>query len=108
MLGKGGMANLMKQAQQMQGKMQEMQAQLKTLTATGESGGGWVKVTLDGDHQMTRLEIDDKLMDDKEMLEDLIMAAHSQAKEKIAEAIQQKTEEVTGGMGLPAGMKFPF
>ncbi|MGC2856752.1 YbaB/EbfC family nucleoid-associated protein [Novispirillum sp. DQ9] len=102
--------NLMKQAQQMQAKMQEMQARLNEMEVTGVSGGGMVQVTLNGKGDMRKLSIDGTVIDpeDKEMLEDLIVAAHNDAKAKIETVMQDEMQKVTGGLNLPPGMKFPF
>ena len=108
MLGKNGVGNLMKQAQQMQEKMQRMQDELKQLEATGEAGGGWVKVTLNGDNQLIRIDIKEDAVNDKEMLEDLITAAHNAARIKITTLTQEKSQETMGGFNLPPGMKLPF
>jgi nucleoid-associated protein EbfC len=104
------LAGLMKQAQQMQSKMQEMQSKLEALEITGESGAGLVKVTLNGKSDLRRIKIDPKLIDpvDVEMLEDLIQAAHHDAKTKIEAVSAEEMQKVTGGMQLPPGMKLPF
>jgi len=109
MFGKGGMGNMMKQAQQMQERMQKMQEEIANMEVTGESGAGLVKVTLTGSHSVRRVELDDSLMeDDKDMLEDLIAAAFNDAARRIEEAQKDKMAGVTGGMNLPAGFKMPF
>ena len=109
MFGKGGMANMMKQAQQMQERMQKMQEEIANMEVTGESGAGLVKVTLTGSHSVRRVELDDSLMeDDKDMLEDLIAAAFNDAARRVEEAQKEKMAGVTGGMNLPAGFKMPF
>lgn len=106
---KGGMGNLMKQAQQMQERMKKAQEEIATLEVTGESGAGLVKVTMLGNHSVRRVEIDDSLMeDDKEMLEDLVAAAINDASRRVEETTQERMAEVTGGMQLPPGMKMPF
>ena len=104
------LAGLMKQAQQMQSKMQEMQAKLEALEITGEAGAGLVKVTLNGKSDLKKIKIDPKLIDpaDAEMLEDLISAAHRDARTKIEAASAEEMQKVTGGMQLPPGMKLPF
>jgi DNA-binding YbaB/EbfC family protein len=104
------LAGLMKQASQMQSKMQEMQANLEALEMTGESGAGLVKVTLNGKSDLRRIKIDPKMVDpaDTEMLEDLILAAHRDAKSKIEAAAAEEMQKVTGGLQLPPGMKLPF
>lgn len=106
---KGGIGNLMKQAQQMQANMQRAQAELAALLATGEAGGGMAKVTMNGKHEVSRVEIDKSLLsDDKEMLEDLIAAAINDAVRKIEKATQEKMQSAMAGMSLPPGMKLPF
>lgn len=104
------LGGLMKQAAQMQSKMQEMQARLETMELTGESGAGMVQVTLTGKGEMRSVKIDPKLAEpsDMEMLEDLIVAAHRDAKAKIDAAAAEEMQKVTGGMQLPPGMKLPF
>ena len=107
--GKGGLGNLMKQAQQMQDRMQKMQEEIAQLEVTGESGAGLVKVTINGAHTCRRVTIDESLMeDDKEMLEDLIAAAFNDAARRIEETQKEKMAQVTGGMQLPPGFKMPF
>ncbi|OCG21428.1 MULTISPECIES: YbaB/EbfC family nucleoid-associated protein [unclassified Gilliamella] len=107
--GKGGLGNLMKQAQQMQAKMQEAQEEIAKLEVTGESGAGLVKVTINGTHSCKRVEIDPSLMtDDKEMLEDLIAAAYNDAARRLDEAQKERMAQVTGGIQLPPGFKMPF
>jgi len=106
---KGGLGNLMKQAQQMQADMQKAQQEIANLEVTGESGGGLVKVTMTGRHEASRVQIDDSLVgDDKDMLEDLIAAAINDAAHKVEAATQERMSGVTAGMNLPAGMKLPF
>jgi DNA-binding YbaB/EbfC family protein len=104
------LAGLMKQAQQMQSKMQEMQAKLETTEVVGEAGAGLVKVTLNGRNELRAISIDPKVIDpaDAEMLQDLIVAAHKDAKDKIEAISAEELQKVTGGMQLPAGMKLPF
>lgn len=103
-------AGLMKQAQQMQEKMQEMQSRLETMELDGESGAGLVKVTLNGKGELRRIKIDPKLADpaDTEMLEDLIVAAHRDAKSKLESAAAEEMQKISGGLQLPPGMKLPF
>ncbi|MFM2481264.1 YbaB/EbfC family nucleoid-associated protein [Celerinatantimonas sp. YJH-8] len=106
---KGGMGNLMKQAQQMQERMKKAQDEIASLEVTGESGAGLVKVTMTGNHNVRRVEIDESLMeDDKEMLEDLVAAAINDASRRVEETTKERMAEVTGGMQLPPGMKMPF
>ncbi len=97
--------DLMKQAQEMQGRMADVQSQLGALEITGTAGGGLVSVTLSGTGVMSGLEIDDSLLkpDEKEILEDLLVAAHADAKSKVEGAIAEKMKEVTGGIPLPPG-----
>jgi DNA-binding YbaB/EbfC family protein len=106
---KGGMGNLMKQAQQMQAKMAKAQEELANMEVTGESGAGMVKVTMTGSHSVRRVDIDDSLMeDDKEMIEDLVAAAFNDAVRRVEEQNKEKMGSLTGGMQLPPGMKMPF
>ncbi len=106
---KGGMGNIMKQAQQMQERMQEAQEELAKMEVTGEAGAGMVKITMTCNHNIRRVEIDDSLMeDDKEMLEDLVAAAMNDAVRRIQETSKEKMSGVTGGMPLPPGFKMPF
>ena len=106
---KGGLGSLMKQAQQMQANMQKAQEEIATMTATGESGGGLVKVTLTGRHEARRVEIDASLVgDDKDMLEDLVAAAINDAAHKIEALSQKHMAGMTAGLNLPPGMKLPF
>jgi hypothetical protein len=104
------LSGLMKQAQQMQTKMEEMQAKLEAMEIEGVAGAGLVTVTLNGKGDMRRIKIDPKVADpsDVEMLEDLITAAHRNAKEKIEAATADEMQKVTGGLQLPPGMKLPF
>ncbi|WP_392563780.1 YbaB/EbfC family nucleoid-associated protein [Orbus wheelerorum] len=108
--GKGGLGNLMKQAQQMQTRMQQVQEEIAKLEVTGESGAGMVKITVNGAHSCRRVEIDPSLLtdDDKEMLEDLIAAAYNDASRRLEETQKEKMAQVTGGMQLPPGFKMPF
>lgn len=101
---------LMSKAKEMQAKMQAMQEEMTAIEASGQSGGGLVTVTLSGKFEMKSLKIDPSLVKqgEGEILEDLILAAHNDAKNKIEHAIQQKTQEMTSGLGLPAGLKLPF
>lgn len=106
---KGGIGNLMKQAQQMQENLQKAQAQIAEMEVEGVSGAGMVKVTMNGKHDVRRVAIDPSLMsDDKEMLEDLIAAAVNDAVRKVESVTQEKMASVTAGMPLPPGMKLPF
>ena len=106
---KGGMGNIMKQAQQMQEKMQKMQEDIAKMEVIGESGAGLVKVTMLGSHNVKRINIDESLMeDDKDMLEDLIAAAMNDAVRRVEEMNKEQMGKLTGGMGMPPGMKMPF
>jgi DNA-binding YbaB/EbfC family protein len=106
---KGGIGQLMKQAQQMQANMKKAQEEMASLTVTGESGGGMVKVTMTCQHRLRALEIDDTLIgDDKEMLEDLIIAAFNDAANKVEKTVQEKFAGMTSGISLPPGMNPPF
>ncbi len=106
---KAGLGGLLKQAQKMQEEMQQAQARLAQEEVVGEAGGGMVKVTLNGQYQAKRVEIDPSLMsDDKEMLEDLITAAINGAAQRVAEKMKENMAELTAGMPLPPGMKLPF
>jgi DNA-binding YbaB/EbfC family protein len=103
-------AGLMKQASQMQKKMEDMQAALEAATMEGVAGAGMVRVTLNGKGQMRGIVIDPKLADpaEMEMLQDLVVAAHDDAKRKIEAMAAEEMQKVTGGMNLPAGLKLPF
>ena len=109
MFGKGGMGNIMKQAQQMQDKMQKLQEELAQMEVVGEAGAGLVKVTMTGGHSVRRVALDDSLLeDDKELLEDLMAAAINDAVRRIEELNKTRMGELTGGMQLPPGFKMPF
>jgi len=106
---KGGIGNLMRQAQQMQENMQKAQAELQNLEVTGESGAGMVKVVLNGRHEAKKVTIEPKLVsEDLEMLEDLVTAAINDASRKIEERSKEKYADLMAGMNLPPGMKLPF
>lgn len=106
---KGGLGNLMKQAQKMQEQMQRAQEELATMEVTGQAGGGMVTVVMTGRHDLKRVSIDDSLMqDDKEMLEDLVAAAVNDAVRQLEQATQEKMGGLTAGLNLPGGMKLPF
>ena len=106
---KGGMGNIMKQAQQMQANMEKAQKELADAEVIGESGAGLVKVTMNGRHDVKRVVIDPELMkDDKEMVEDLVAAAVNDANRRVEIMTQERMASVTDGMGLPPGMKLPF
>ncbi|BCH27968.1 YbaB/EbfC family nucleoid-associated protein [Mesorhizobium sp. L-8-3] len=101
---------LMGKAKEMQAKFQALQEEIATMEATGQSGGGLVKLTLTGKFEMKKLEVDRSLLkeDEAEILEDLILAAHNDAKVKVETAMQEKTRELTAGLPIPPGMKLPF
>ena len=101
---------MMKQAQQMQAKMAEMQAQLERVEMTGAAGGGMVQVTVGGKGDLKKLKIDKGLVDpnEVEVLEDLIVAAFNDAKSRVERHIAQEMAKLTGGLNLPPGLKLPF
>ena len=110
---KGGLGNIMKQAQKMQENLQKAQAEIAEMEVSGEAGGGLVSVVLTGRHEVRKIRIDDSLVgDDKDMLEDLVAAAFNDAVHKVERTIQEKMSGFTAGMGLPPGMlgdfKMPF
>ncbi len=106
---KGGLAGLMKQAQQMQENMKKMQDQLGGIEVEGQSGAGLVKVTMTCKYDVRRINIDPSLLsDDKDMLEDLVAAAVNDAVRRVEATTQEKMGSITAGMPLPPGMKFPF
>ena len=108
--GLGDMAKLMKQAQEMQSKMAEAQDALAEITVTGEAGAGLVKATATAKGELTALSIDPSILspDDKEVAEDLILAAIKDAQQRASARAQEEMGKVTEGMGLPPGMKLPF
>ena len=101
---------MMKQAQEMQAKLGQMQSEMEQKEFEGQSGGGAVKITLTGKGAMTKISLDATLLnpEEKDMLEDLIMAAHRDAKDKGDSALNEAMGSLTKGMNLPAGMKLPF
>jgi DNA-binding YbaB/EbfC family protein len=106
---KGGLGQIMKQAQQMQASLQKAQEELANLEVTGEAGGGMVTVVMTGRHDVRRVTIDPALMeDDKEMLEDLLAAAVNDAVRKVEKAVQERMSGLTAGLNLPAGLKLPL
>ncbi|HMT94943.1 YbaB/EbfC family nucleoid-associated protein [uncultured Thiothrix sp.] len=106
---KGGIGNLMKQAQKMQENMQRAQQEIAQLEVTGQSGGGLVAVVITGNHACKRITIDPSLLaDDKDMLEDLITAAFNDAVLRLEVATRERMSDATAGMQLPAGLKLPF
>ncbi len=108
MMGKGGLGNLMKQAQQMQENMQRMQEELKSIEVEGQSGAGLVKVTMTCKNVVRKVSIDPTLVgEDKDMLEDLVMAAVNDAVARAEATAQAKMQGFTAGLNLPPGMKLP-
>ena len=106
---KGGLGNLMKQAQQMQANMQKAQEELASIEVTGEAGGGMVAVVMNGRHEVRRVNISDELLgDDKDMLEHMVAAAINDAVHKIEAASQARMSSLTAGLNLPPGFKLPF
>ena len=110
---KGGLGNIMKQAQKMQENLQKAQAEIAEMEISGEAGAGLVNVVLTGRYEVRKIRIDDSLVgDDKDMLEDLVAAAFNDAVHKVERTIQEKMSGLTAGMGLPPGMlgdfKMPF
>ncbi|MDX1709933.1 MAG: YbaB/EbfC family nucleoid-associated protein [Rhodovibrionaceae bacterium] len=104
------LGQMMKQAQQMQEKMAEMQEQLAQSELTGSAGGGMVHVTMNGKGELRAVKIDPSLVDpnDVEVIEDLVVAAAADAKAKVEAHVQEKMQEITGGLNLPPGMQLPF
>ncbi len=106
---KGNIGNLMKQAQKMQADMQKAQEELANMEVEGQSGGGMVKVLMNGRHEVRRVSVDDSLMkDDKDMLEDLLAAAVNDAVRRIEQTSSEKMSGLTAGLNLPGGLKLPF
>jgi DNA-binding YbaB/EbfC family protein len=106
---KGGIGDLMRQAQLMKETMKKAQAELATLEVTGEAGGTMVKVVLNGKHEAQRVTIDPRLMtEEKDMLEDLLAAAYNDAVRKIAASTEEKYSGLMSGLNLPPGVKLPF
>ncbi len=106
---KGGLGQLMRQAQQMQADMQKAQAELGNLEVTGSAGGGMVSVTMNCRHEVRKVSIDSTMIgEDREMLEDLVAAAVNDALRKVEQTVQEKFSGLTSGMSLPPGMKLPF
>lgn len=106
---KGGLGQLMKQAQMMQENVRKLQEELASMEVEGQAGGGLVKVVMTGRHDVKRVAIDASLLgDDKEMLEDLVAAAVNDAVRKIEAASQERMGSLAAGLGLPAGFKLPF
>jgi DNA-binding YbaB/EbfC family protein len=105
---KGGIAGLMKQAQQMQDNMKKMQDSLGGIEVEGQSGAGMVKITMTCKYDVRRVNIDASVLDDKEMLEDLIAAAVNDAVRRVETTTQEKMSGFTAGLNLPPGFKLPF
>jgi DNA-binding YbaB/EbfC family protein len=105
---KSNLAGLLQQAQKMQQEMQKAQEELARVTVTGEAGGGLVKVTMNGKHAVSRVEIDPSLLGDQEMLEDIVTAAINDAVNRVQATMQERMSEMTAGIPLPPGMKLPF
>lgn len=105
---KGGIAGLMKQAQQMQENMKKAQDELANIEVDGQSGAGMVKVTMTCSHEVRRIVIDPSVMDDKEMLEDLIAAAFNDAVRRGEALSKERMAGFTAGLNLPPGFKLPF
>ena len=108
--GLGDMGKMMKAAQEMQGKMAQLQEDMASITVTGEAGAGLVKATATAKGELTALDIDPSIFseDDKEVVEDLILAAIKDAQSKATQRAQEEMSKLTEGMGLPPGMKLPF
>jgi DNA-binding YbaB/EbfC family protein len=106
---RGNIGNMMKQAQALQANMQKVQAEIAQMEVTGESGGGMVKVTINGKHEARRVQIEPAVLaEGQEMLEDLMTAAINDAVHKLEAASQARMASVMGGLQLPPGMKLPF
>ena len=105
---KGNIGQMMKQAQMMQENMRRMQEQLGTIEVEGQSGSGMVKITMTCKHEVRRVSIDPSLTTDREMLEDLLVAAINDAARRVDATVAEKMGSLTAGMGLPAGLKLPF
>ncbi len=106
---RGPLANIMKQAQQMQNSMQKVQEEVASMEVNGQAGGGMVVVVMNGKHEVRRVQIEAELLkEDKEMLEDLIAAAVNDASRKAEQLMSERVAALTAGMGLPAGLKLPF
>ena len=106
---RGGLGNLMKQAQELQENMRRAQEEMAQLTVTGQAAGGKVTVEMSGKHEVRRVHIDPVLLaGDAEMLEDLVTVAANDAAAKVEAAMRERCAGMTGGLGLPAGLKLPF
>lgn len=104
------LGNMLKQAQQMQSRMAEMQTRLEATEVEGQAGAGMVKVRLTGKGDLRRITIDPSLMvaEEREVLEDLIVAAHADAKQRVEATMAEEMQKATAGMSLPPGLKLPF
>ncbi len=106
---KGGIGQLMKQAQEMQANMKKAQEEMASISVTGESGAGMVRISMTCKHQVQSVHIDESLLaDDKEMLEDLIVAAFNDCIRKVEKTVEEKFSGMASGLNLPPGMKLPF
>ncbi len=105
---KAGLGNIMQQAQKMQAELKKVQAELAQAEIEGQSGGGMVSIIMNGRHEVCQVHIDDALLDDKDMLEDLVAAAMNDAVHKLEDETSEQMSQVTSGLELPAGLKFPF
>jgi nucleoid-associated protein EbfC len=106
---RGNFGNMIKQAQAMQANMQKVQAEIASIEVSGESGGGMVKVTMTGKHEVKRVQIEPSVSgEDREMLEDLVAAAINDAVHKVEAEVSAKMAAATAGLQLPPGMKLPF
>ena len=106
---KGGIGQLMKQAQQMQEKMKQAQDELANITVIGESGGGMVSITMTCKNEIKKINIDEVLFsEEKDMLEDLLIAAFNDAARRVEKKTQESMSGMTSGLNLPPGMKLPF
>ena len=102
-------SDVLSQAKKMQEKMKETQENLKKIEVEGVSGGDTVKVVLNGDYELKNIKIEESILrEKKEILEDLIIAAHNDAKQKLKAKTSEEITKITGGMGLPPGFKFPL
>lgn len=106
---KADLGQLMKQAQKMQAQVEKAQEELAKLEVTGEAGGGLVRITMTGRHEVRGVQIDDSLLtDDREMLEDVLVAAFNDALRKVENTVQERFAGMTSGLGLPGGFKLPL
>ena len=106
---KGGIGNIMKQAQEMKANMEKAKKEIAGMEVIGKSGGDMVKIFMNGNHIVNRVEIDSSVIkDDKEMVEDLIAAAVNDANRRVKEMTEERMSSITSSMGLPPGMILPF